>query len=100
MCIRGDDMKKPADFGTYKRLRKMSFNEFNRWITEFYAAAYQDGADSVVVESDPPDHPDLVAAMEEERLYEILLSIPGIGVKRADRIMEAILKEGISYDCK
>ena len=91
-------MKKPADFGIYKKLRKMSFNEFNRWITEFYAAAYQDGAEAVVTDSDPLDDPDLVAAIEQERLYEVLLSVPGIGEKLADRILKAILQEGISYD--
>ena len=36
-------MKKLADFNTFKALKRMSFNDFNRWVIEFYHAAFEDG---------------------------------------------------------
>lgn len=41
-------MIKPLDFNTYKRLRKMSFNDLNRWLRSFWDTAYQTGVDDAV----------------------------------------------------
>ena len=84
-------MKKPVDFSTYKMVRNLSFNDFNRWVTEIYKCAYEDGA------KDNPIEDECVAALTEDRLMEILLSIRGIGQKRADAVLDSILKEGTSY---
>ena len=36
-------MKKAVDFNTYKRLQKMSFADFNRWVTSIYMSGVQYG---------------------------------------------------------
>lgn len=36
-------MKKLADFKTFKRVKQMSLNDFNRWVMELYRAAFEDG---------------------------------------------------------
>lgn len=84
-------MIKPLDFSTYKKLQKLSFNDTNRWISVLYAQAYDDGKNENQVSEE------CVAAMTEERLLEIILSVKGIGQKRAEELLNKILEEGISY---
>lgn len=36
-------MKKYADFKTFKRVKQMSLNDFNRWVLELYRAGFEDG---------------------------------------------------------
>lgn len=102
-------MKKPLNFSTYKLLHKMSFNEFNRWLIEFYMSAYDDGAeecankiqrgeivlDNVESETLSLEPEDCVSALSVEDLKSLLLSVNGIGEKRADTIMERILQKGV-----
>lgn len=82
-------MKKALDFQTYKKFQKLSFNDTNRLFSAFYASAYDDGKESVKDEC--------VAALTEDRLLEILLSVKGIGRNRAEQAVAKILEEGISY---
>lgn len=84
-------MKKPVNFSTYKMVKQLSFNDFNRWVTEIYKSAYEDGA------TENPIQDECVAALTEDRLMEILLSTKGIGQKRANAILDSILQEGTSY---
>lgn len=58
----------------------MSLNELNRWALSLYASGMQDG----IEESEK----DLVAEISDEKLLEILLSVKGIGPKRADEVMK------------
>ncbi len=86
-------MKKVIDFSTYKKIRVLSFNDFNRWITEVYKNAYVDGRnDSATLINE-----DCVAALTEDRLLEIIMSVKGIGRKRAEEAVAKILQEGLSY---
>lgn len=86
-------MKKAVDFSAYKKVRALSFNDFNRWITEVYKIAYTDGRnDSAALMNE-----DCVAALTEDRLLEIILSVKGIGRKRAEEAVAKILQEGLSY---
>ena len=39
-------MNKPVEFALYKKVSKLSYNEFNRWITNMYTIAFKDGADA------------------------------------------------------
>ena len=87
-------MKKALDFSTYKKLQKLSLNDTNRWINALYAQAYDDG------KNENPILDECVAAMTEERLLEIILSVKGIGQKRAEQLLSKILEEGISYGIK
>lgn len=83
-------MSKPVEFALYKKVSKLSYNDFNRWITNMYTIAFKDGADAASLPED------CEAVLTEDRLREILLSVKGIGEKRADEVIEKILAEGIS----
>lgn len=83
-------MSKPVEFAVYKKVSKLSYNDFNRWITNMYTIAFKDGADAASLPED------CEAVLTEDRLREILLSVKGIGEKRADEVIEKILAEGIS----
>ena len=76
-------MRKVIDFQTYSHLRKMSFNDMSRWVMSIYKSAYQDGYAESVKEQ---------VVLDEPELYNTLLSIPGIGPKTADKIIN-VLKE-------
>lgn len=78
--------KKPIDFATFKRIQKMSLNEFNAWIIRFGNTLFQDGMNAVVNECE--------AILTEDRLFEIILSVKGVGEKRANEIVDKILEEG------
>ena len=83
-------MSKPVEFALYKKVSKLSYNDFNRWITNMYTIAFKDGADAASLPED------CEAVLTEDRLREILLSVKGIGERRADEVIEKILAEGIS----
>ena len=75
---------KAASFSTFKKVQKMSLNQFNRWAESVYKHGVQDGIDFIEEET--------VAELTEDDLYNILLSVKGIGQKRADEVMRRILK--------
>ena len=86
-------MKKVADFRTYQLIKKLSFNDFNRWIVSFYGSAYDDGkADKSETLLD-----ECMSTLTEDRLMEILLSVKGIGKNRAREVVEKVLQEGVTY---
>lgn len=74
---------KPASFSDMKKVQKMTLNQFNRWVECVYKSGMQDGLDTVYEET--------VAEIPEDDLRSILLSVKGIGEKRADEIMKKIL---------
>lgn len=81
---------KPITFAELKRIQKMSLNEFNRWLVGLCRAMYQDGFKEGESEFDD------CAIITEERLMEIVLSVKGVGRKRAEQIVNALLSEEIS----
>lgn len=82
-------MLKVMDFATYKKLHKLSLNDTNRWIKSVYASAYDEGQKDMMSEC--------VASLTEDMLLDILLSVKGIGEKRARQVIDKILTEGIAY---
>lgn len=78
---------KPVDFATYKRVQKMTYNDFNRWIISVYNSALQNG---INITQD-----DIVAELTEDRLYDLIRSVKGIGENRTIEIVNKILAEGI-----
>ena len=82
-------MKKALDFSTYKKFQKLSFNDTNRLFSAMYANAYDDGKQAALE--------DCAAALTDERLLEIILSVKGIGINRAKLVVQKILEEGSSY---
>lgn len=86
-------MNKVADFKTYKRVQKLSFNDFNRWVVALYGSGYDNGKEEASAEL----LDECVSALTEDRLMEILLSVKGIGVNRAKEAVEKVLQEGVTY---
>lgn len=77
---------KPVNFSQYKQIQKMSLNDLNRWVIEIYKAGVQEG---VVMQND-----NLAAEVTEDRLFDIILSVKGIGRARAEEAVRRILAEG------
>ena len=89
---------KAVDFATYKKIQKFTLNEFNRWIE----SVYRDGVDDAFTLTQKDlynrmtiEAEDLVSAYTDERLMEILLSVKGIGFKRAQQVVDKIMNEGV-----
>lgn len=74
--------KKNISFSSYDKIRKMTFNEFNRWVTGLYIDAFQEGQK----EQQREEH----NISFENELPKILLSVKGLGQKRVNDILAAI----------
>ena len=86
----------------HKVIKKMSASEFVQWANRYYELAYNDGRDSTYKEiADNKDSiivPDYVEAevyeenevINMEQLMDILLSVNGIGIKRANKVLDVI----------
>ena len=85
-------MTKVADFATYKMVKNLSFNDFNRWVLSIYNSGYEEGQHSC--------NDDCMAALTDERLLEIILSVKGIGKNRAIEVLKKISEEGVTYGIK
>lgn len=74
-------MRKVIDFNSYSRLRKMSFNDLNRWLVEFYANAFSDGMDKAE---------EGIITISADDFRQCAESVRGVGEKRADEIIERL----------
>lgn len=80
---------KPVTFSMLKKIQKMTLNQFNIFAQDVYKTGVQDGIDAIEKET--------VAEMDTDELYRRLLSVKGVGVKIADKIMDAIMEEKDGY---
>ena len=80
---------KPVTFSMLKKIQKMTLNQFNIFAQDVYKTGVQDGIDAIEKET--------VAEMDTDELYRRLLSVKGVGVKLADKIMDAIMEEKNGY---
>lgn len=85
-------MKKAADFHTFKRLKNMSFNDFNRWINEFYRAAFDDGRKFGNEEIEEYYRKGAETYTYEE-LFDLLVSVRGISPRIAETAMDRIMPD-------
>lgn len=77
---------KLISFSTYKKIKGLSLNDFNRWAGSVYKSGFSDG----VTWSEE----DVVSEISEDELLDVLLSVKGIGQKRAEEAVEKILAIG------
>lgn len=77
---------KPVTFATMKKLHKLSLNDYNRWVSMVYNSGVQDGINI--------SEEDVIAEVSEVQLLDIILSVKGVGQKRAAAIVAAILEKG------
>lgn len=78
---------KPASFSDFKRVQKLSLNDFNRWMTVLYQTAFEAGLHEGESELNE------AIILDEDRLLQIILSVKGVGQKRAELIVDKILSE-------
>lgn len=76
-------MKKQVTFQTFKHLRNMTLRDFNKWLIGVIEASVQTGYDEA--------SKDVILEIGEQELFERIMSVSGIGEKRAKKIMEAIV---------
>lgn len=77
-------MKKVASFADLKKVRSMSLNQFNKWVTTIYKTGFDDGLD--------------VGIMWDDKTIYKLLRQEKIGEERAMRIVQKLV-DGDEVDC-
>ena len=75
---------KAVSFSVLKRVKGMTLNEFNRWVTSLYKSGFEDGLD--------------VGEMWSDKLIYRLLREEKVGEERAMRIVEKLV-DGTEMDC-
>ena len=79
---------KMLTFQQYKKIRNLSLNEFNRWVVSIYKSGFEDGLKEGEKEFDE------CSTYTTDELTTFLQTIPGIGQKTAEKIVDAIIDEG------
>lgn len=77
---------KAVNFANLKKIRKMTLNQFNEWLMIIYESGVQDGVDQC--------EEGVISELDEDELMDILLSVKGIGEKRAREAVEKIVGAG------
>lgn len=88
-------MKYKMPFNQYKQCQKMAKNQFDRWLEAFANQMWQQGYNKAC--EDVPDGSvvidtadTMVVDASEDKMREVLLSVPGVGSKLCDRIIERV----------
>lgn len=81
---------KAVDFSTLKRVQKMTLNQFNSYMSEVVRAAWQNGVDDVIGDHNKEE----IVIYDSDELYKLLLSVKGVGAKRAQTIVNTIYTGG------
>lgn len=78
-------------FSQYKACQKMTKNEFSRWLETFAEEMWNQGytdAQKGVTVIDTSDT--MVIDTDETKIRELLLSVPGVGPKLCDKIIDRV----------
>ena len=82
----------------FKTIKSMKPSQFIQWTNSFYKMAYNQGRDDAFVEmvncKDNIILPEDVEASvyTDEEMLELILSVKGIGINRANQLIELILR--------
>lgn len=68
---------KPVNYQTFKMIRRMSLNQFNRWVESIYKSGMKDAL------SQSP-------TFTYDELAAFLQTVPGIGKRTIDKIVKAM----------
>lgn len=100
-------MRKVASYADFKRLKSLSFNDFNRWVITLYQQGYNDGQEELkdeikkqqeVINSKYAKLKEESNCFTEDSLREVLKGIKGIGQKRIEQIIDAVFDFYYDYD--
>lgn len=82
----------------FKTIKSMKPSQFIQWVNSFYKQAYNQGRDDAFAEmvncKDNIILPEDVEASvyTDEEMLELILSVKGIGINRANQLIELILR--------
>ena len=88
-------MRYKMTFSQYKQCQKMTKNEFSRWLEAFADQMWQQGYSkacedvpegSVVIDTTDT----MVIDTSEDKMREVLMSVPGVGPKLCDKIIDRV----------
>lgn len=100
-------MRKVASYADFKKLKSLSFNDFNRWVITLYQQGYEDGQEELkdeikkqqeVINSKYAKLKEESNCFTEDSLREVLKGIKGIGLKRIEQIIDAVFDFYYDYD--
>lgn len=74
---------KGVSYHDFDRIKKMSLNDFRRWTKSVYESGFADGLDDV--------GRDASVSISDDQLLDIILSVKGIGRRRAEEVVQKIL---------
>lgn len=89
-------------FNQYKACMKMSKNEFSRWVDAFAGAMWEQGYIKAMENINKPEPTEetnsvtidttdtMLIDTSEEQIREILLSVPGVGPKLCEKIIDRV----------
>ena len=84
------DFSERALIMAWNKIKKISYPGFRKWVND-YGIALAKNALSGNLDEEVPRVTEDYAMMDTDDLYEILLSVPGIGEKRAEMVIEKII---------
>ena len=75
----------------WNKIRKISYPGFKKWVND-YGKALAKAALAGHLDEEIPRVTEDYAMMDTDELYDILLSVPGIGEKRAEMVIQKIIE--------
>lgn len=84
-----------VDFATMSRIKKMNQKQLGSWLVQFGKQLYNDGytqaLNDIKEEEDKKEDEFDKIIFEEDEFYNMLLSIKGISINTANKIMDKIM---------
>lgn len=84
-----------VDFATMSRIKKMNQKQLGTWLVQFGKTLYNDGytqaLNDIKEEEDKKEDEFDKIIFEEDEFYNMLLSIKGISINTANKIMDKIV---------
>ena len=84
------DKSEKALILAWNKIKKISYPGFKKWVND-YGKALAKAALAGQLDEEIPKATEDYAMMDTDDLYEILLSVPGIGQKRAEMVIDKII---------
>lgn len=84
------DKSEKALILAWNKIKKISYPGFKKWVND-YGKALAKAALAGQLDEEIPKVTEDYAMMDTDELYDILLSVPGIGQKRAEMVIDKII---------
>ena len=78
---------KVLSFPDYKKIKELSYNQLNIWLTSFYEQAYEDG------KSEQSETSNDASVIDSEELYSLMTSA-GVSDSTAEEVIRRVTSNG------